>query len=613
MLPAERLGKYELIRHLASGGMARVYLARVNGVGGFERHVVLKTVRPERSEDQQYVTMFLDEARLVATLHHQHIAQVYEVGLAEGTYFLAMEYLHGETLRAVLEHAAARDYRIPTDFALTVICAAAAGLHHAHDRRRGDGSPLGIVHRDVSPSNVIVGYDGAIKLIDFGIAKAEARSTQTQTGFVKGKAGYMAPEQALGYAVDRRSDVFALGVVIYELTTQQRAFRAASEYEAVQRIVKGDLAPPSKLVPGYPPELEDVVMTALETDPDDRFQDADAMRRAIEMTAQHLGIALGAPAVHRVLGELFGSRPEPWLVDAADVPGEATIVDSESAPLLAMPAPPRRPPAPTLTFTGGSAGASAVARMSDGDELQTGRFVTVEPDLPPPAPARPDPLRLALGTTPPPKPRARAVTVPIRNTPPPRMIPIEQLPTMPVSVPVTVTPPPVVLPPRPPRSAIGTITSVSAITPLPRGRLGLWIMVGIFAVVAVGLLAMLATPEDDRVASRPEPAPEPAPVPAPAPAPVAAPAPVPVAAAMADPDPEIDPAAPLVTLRVTTTPDGATVVLDGTRLGTTPFVTTVPAGPREAVLKVRKRGHSARKTKVTFEEDVTWDVELRRR
>src|SRR5687768_9855243 len=263
MLHAERLGKYELVRHLASGGMARVYLARISSVGGFERHVVLKTVRPERTEDQSYLTMFLDEARLIAALHHQNIAQVHDMGVAEdGTYYLAMEYLHGETVRAILVQARERTVRLPLGLATTVIGAAAAGLHHAHERRGPDGSPLGIVHRDVSPSNVIVGYDGSIKLIDFGIAKAEARSTRTQTGFVKGKAGYMAPEQALGHPVDRRSDVFALGIVLYELTTQARAFRASSEFEAVQRIVRGDLMRPTKVCDDYPSELEHVVMTA---------------------------------------------------------------------------------------------------------------------------------------------------------------------------------------------------------------------------------------------------------------------------------------------------------------------------------------------------------------
>ncbi|HUQ01049.1 MAG TPA: protein kinase [Kofleriaceae bacterium] len=341
MARVERLGKYELLRHLASGGMARVYLARVEGVGGFQRHLVLKTVRPERTDDTSYVSMFLDEARLIATLHHQHIAQVYDIGVADdGTYFLAMEYLHGETMRHVLERARDLRQRLPLDFSLTVVAAAAAGLHHAHERRGPDGRPLGIVHRDVTPSNVIAGYDGSLKLIDFGIAKAAERSTTTKTGFIKGKAGYMAPEQALGHPVDRRADVFSLGVMLYELTTQTRAFPAASELEVAHRIVRGDVTPPSVAVSGYPQELEDVVMAALARDPDDRFGDADALAYAVNHAASHLGVALGPAAVVRVLGQMFGSKPEPWLMEEAEEEIEfsktgdtASLLDSR--PLLA--------------------------------------------------------------------------------------------------------------------------------------------------------------------------------------------------------------------------------------------------------------------------------------
>ncbi len=337
MVSPERLGKYELVRFLASGGMARIYLARVSGVGGFERHVVLKTVRPERIEDDAYLAMFLDEARLLATLHHQHVAQVYEVGIADdGTYFLAMEYVHGETLRSVLGRAKRTGVRVPLDFALTAVCAAASGLHHAHDRRGTDGQPLSIVHRDVSPSNVIAGYDGSVKLIDFGIAKATARSTVTQTGYVKGKAGYMSPEQALGYPVDRRTDVFALGIVLYELTTQKRAFRAATEHESVQRMVRGQVTPPSKIVPGFPPELEDIILTALEVDPDDRFGDVDGMQHAIELAAQHLGCRLAPHAIARTLGDLFGARPEPWLAGSPLSDEEDPTTATESGVRIAM-------------------------------------------------------------------------------------------------------------------------------------------------------------------------------------------------------------------------------------------------------------------------------------
>ncbi|MCL4224254.1 MAG: serine/threonine protein kinase, partial [Myxococcales bacterium] len=331
----ERLGKYELLRHLASGGMARVYLARVDGVGGFARHLVLKTVRAERTDDDSYLAMFLDEARLVATLHHQHIAQVFDVGVAEdGTYYLAMEYVHGETVRAVLERARDLRERLPLDFSLTVVAAAAAGLHHAHERRGPDGKSLGIVHRDVTPSNVIAGYDGAVKLIDFGIAKATERATHTKTGFIKGKAGYMAPEQALGHPVDRRADVFSLGVMLYELTTQTRAFPAASELEVAHRIVRGEVTPPSVVVPGYPSELEDVVMTALARDPDERFGDAEAFGHALDYAASHLGLAPGPGAVRRVLAQFFGARPEPWYVAEREDDDEPASRTGDTASLL---------------------------------------------------------------------------------------------------------------------------------------------------------------------------------------------------------------------------------------------------------------------------------------
>src|SRR5688572_1242126 len=167
--------------------MARIYIARTTGIGSFERHVVLKLITPERANDTTAVQMFLDEARLAASLNHQNVAQVFEVGEDAGMHFLAMEYVHGQDLRALLARAGTSAMRIPLELALTVVTGAAAGLHHAHERRNSDGTPMGIVHRDVSPSNIMVGYDGAVKLLDFGIAKATSRSVQTQSGVIKGK------------------------------------------------------------------------------------------------------------------------------------------------------------------------------------------------------------------------------------------------------------------------------------------------------------------------------------------------------------------------------------------------------------------------------------------
>ncbi len=394
MTDVERLGKYELLSHLATGGMASVYLARVTGLGGFERHVVLKTLRAAGLADPSFVGMFLDEARLVATLHHQHVAQVYEVGVTDGTYFLAMEYLHGATVRDVLQSAHERGVRLPLDLALSIVCAAAAGLHHAHEQRGPDGAPLRIVHRDVSPSNVMIAYDGSVKLIDFGIAKAEAREIVTEVGFIKGKAGYMAPEQARGYAVDRRSDVFALGVLAYELTTQRRAFGSDSMFESIERSIRGDLVLPSRIVPGFSEALEAVIATALEPDPDDRFQDADELRRAFAQTARHLGLELGVGPVIAILDELYGRRPEPWLASlpSDDPADEVTRVDD--TPVLD----PSRIARGTLRPT---------PYLAPEDEI------TTEPRAP---------LAVELHTPPEPRPAFVVRTLPIAYAPPPLVV-----------------------------------------------------------------------------------------------------------------------------------------------------------------------------------------------
>jgi serine/threonine-protein kinase len=280
----QRIGRYEVLNHLASGGMGQVYLARTTGLGGFERQVVVKTLDLSITDDDDaFVTMFLDEARLVGALHHQYIAPVYEVGCdEEGRYYLVMDYVHGETAEAVLRVATERTQRVPLAFALTVASCVASALDYAHSLCSADGTPLDIVHRDVSLSNVMCGHDGAVKLIDFGIAKAANRATKTQVGTLKGKIGYLAPEQIHRRAVDHRADIFALGIVLYELTTGQRAFREISDLLTLERISKGEVRRPRDVVADYPVELEAIVMKALDVDPEKRFQDAAAMGRAIE-------------------------------------------------------------------------------------------------------------------------------------------------------------------------------------------------------------------------------------------------------------------------------------------------------------------------------------------
>ncbi len=322
-----RVGRYEVITHLATGGMAQIYLARQSGLGSFERHVVLKTILRERASDQRFVTMFLDEAKLAATLNHQNVAQVYEVDQADGAYFMAMEYVHGENARAILETALRRNWTIPLELAVMIISGSAAGLHHAHERRGKQGQPLNIVHRDVSPANIMVGYDGSVKVLDFGIAKAEERATKTVGGTIKGKYGYMSPEQCKGKTIDRRSDIFALGICLYELTTLRRAFKGNDDFETMKRIVSGDVVLPSIAVPGYPRELEAIVLTAMANDPQARFQTAQELIEALDAFAVRAKLTGSNAAMGRFMSQLFGSKKEPWVEGARNVqPGDHTEI-----------------------------------------------------------------------------------------------------------------------------------------------------------------------------------------------------------------------------------------------------------------------------------------------
>jgi serine/threonine-protein kinase len=312
--------------------MAQIYLARQSGLGAFERHVVLKTILRERATDQRFVTMFLDEAKLAATLNHQNIAQVYEVDQADGAYFMAMEYVHGENARAILETTLRRGWTIPLELAVMIVSGAAAGLHHAHERRGKNGQPLNIVHRDVSPANIMVGYDGSVKVLDFGIAKAEERATKTVGGTIKGKYGYMSPEQCKGKSIDRRSDIFALGICLYELTTLRRAFKGNDDFETMKRIVAGDVVLPSVAVPGYPRELEAIVLTALANDPNARFQSGQEMIEALDAFAVRAKLTGSNTAMGRFMVQLFGSKKEPWVEGPANHADATQISDPGSEP-----------------------------------------------------------------------------------------------------------------------------------------------------------------------------------------------------------------------------------------------------------------------------------------
>ncbi|HEX7837698.1 MAG TPA: protein kinase, partial [Kofleriaceae bacterium] len=361
-----RLGKYEILTPLASGGMARIYIARSTGIGSFERHVVLKMILPERAHDETSVQMFLDEARLAASLNHQNVAQVFEVGKDGDIHFLAMEYVHGQDLRALLAKAGSTGTRVPLELALTVVAGAAAGLEHAHERRASDGTPMGIVHRDVSPSNIMIGYDGAVKLLDFGIAKAAARSIETQSGIIKGKFAYMAPEQCRGRDVDRRSEVFSLGIILYEVTTQHRCFRADNDFDTMHRIVTGDIVRPTRLVQGYPQALEAVVMKALAVDAHQRYQSAALLLEALESFTSAARMPLSTTSLGRFMRDMFGDVQEPWLTTArVDPPVQASAKEQTiSNTASGDPARARPVTVPPLSRASSPSGSHPVQRAS---------------------------------------------------------------------------------------------------------------------------------------------------------------------------------------------------------------------------------------------------------
>ncbi|HRC58600.1 MAG TPA: serine/threonine-protein kinase, partial [Kofleriaceae bacterium] len=304
--------QYELVARLAEGGMAEIFLARSRGMANFGRYVVLKRILPERGADERWIEMFLDEARLVAQLQHPNIAHVFDLGrLGEG-YFFTMEYVHGANMREVLVRCSQRGRRLPLATAVGVGAGAAAGLDHAHSRRDAEGQPLGIVHRDVSPSNLMLSYEGVVKLVDFGVAKALSRSSVTQSGTVKGKISYLSPEQCRGRPVDHRSDIFALGIVLYEMATTKRLYRRTSDFETMTAIVTEEPEPPSRYNPEVSAALDQVILRALGKDPAQRQQSAGELLEELEDIAQREGLPISNTHLRRQMRELFGEQPEPW-------------------------------------------------------------------------------------------------------------------------------------------------------------------------------------------------------------------------------------------------------------------------------------------------------------
>jgi eukaryotic-like serine/threonine-protein kinase len=308
-LLGKRLGKFEILALLALGGTAEIYLARIGGAAGFEKYVVVKCLHDHLADDAEFVKMFLDEARLAAHLDHSNIVQTMELGQHEGRYYMVMEFLAGLSLAMIVRRATERlpNARIPIPLVLNILAQSAAGLHYAHDKAM-NGRALNIVHRDISPQNLVISFEGVVKVVDFGIAKAELRETRTRSGTIKGKFAYMSPEQCVAHNVDRRTDVFALGVIGHELLTGRRLFKRPSPYETYQAVIDCDVKPPSVFDPQIDAELDAVLMRALTKDKEVRYPTAEAFGDALAGYLHHRGIGSGPGDVSRFFDTYFGQE-----------------------------------------------------------------------------------------------------------------------------------------------------------------------------------------------------------------------------------------------------------------------------------------------------------------
>ena len=332
-----RFGSYELVRKIAAGGMAEIFLARHWGEGGFFRDVVIKRLFSHLAEQRRQLRMFQDEARLLSQLAHPNIPQVFDVGLADGYWYIAMEYIEGMTVADLWRLGAKHGQFMPLNVALAVVIQTCEALHHAHERHDRAGRALRIVHRDVTPHNIMVSRDGVVKLMDFGVAQTSARK-DTEAGAVRGTFAYMAPEQVRGRPLDKRADVFALGVVLFELTTGKRLFRG-TDVQVMTAVVEQDAPAPSRIVAGYPPDLEEIVLTALNRERAQRMPSAAHLTMYLEELAMRNGMLVGPRAIARYFSSVAPAEPiieealgmvEPGDGDEAKRPQLEIVPDSEA-------------------------------------------------------------------------------------------------------------------------------------------------------------------------------------------------------------------------------------------------------------------------------------------
>ncbi len=294
-----------MVYPIAHGGMAGVYVGRLPGMAGFEKLVALKVIHPHLAKERSFIDMFLDEARIAAGIHHPNVGEIYEVGAEDGLYYMIGELVLGQNLHSMVRALNNKKVTVPEAISAYIVAQVCLGLHAAHEQKREDGKPLGLVHRDVTPRNILVSYNGFVKLVDFGVAWARDKLSHTEVGTIKGKIGFMAPEQIRCESMDRRCDVFSLGVVLYNLLTGRHPFTAANDAATISNIIAGKPTPPSEIVPEIGPDLEEIVLTALANSPDKRYPTAAHMNEALEGFILSTDYKAGPAPLSRLMHGLF--------------------------------------------------------------------------------------------------------------------------------------------------------------------------------------------------------------------------------------------------------------------------------------------------------------------
>ncbi len=463
------LGRYELLLPIAAGGMAMVWAARVKGTRGFQKIVAVKTMLSKLSEDAQFEQMFLDEAQLASQIRHPNVVEISDLGEQDGVLYLAMEWIDGVPLNQLMKTAKAAG-GVPLAISVRIVQNAAAGLHAAHELRDGKGQLIGLVHRDVSPQNILVTYDGVSKVVDFGVAKATAMGGgATVAGQLKGKVSYMAPEQVRGEPIDRRVDVFALGIVLYALTTGKHPFRRESEAATMYTIASDEVVlSPRKFLPDYPASLEAVLLKALAKDVKQRYATASELQRALDQCLPVTERANTDEDVGTFMRKLFGNKREESRAALAEA---LAIADKQG--LLQNPTMPRPAPSAPLSEIGLSTGqrqadSTFSALNSPWDAARRKRIVVLsmigavllvgaavfalqrmdsDNTLPPPIalPTRDKPMELR-----PPSPAVDLETLPVEPSATSSATPTQARPPVPVPARVPVSPAPVAAPVSPP-------------------------------------------------------------------------------------------------------------------------------------------------------------------